>query len=116
MIRFAKADLLAQADALPLGYIPALLAICVVDGADLLVEQSQLDELNERSRQEVIARHTRDSATVAVLEAICGACEWNIKWVCEHPGCQPCRQRQGGGLKALIGNPAYHCPAGRWMQ
>jgi hypothetical protein len=48
----------------------------------------------------------------ARLQAICAACKWNVNWICEHPGCLPCQQRQSGGLKKMIVSPNFHCTAG----
>jgi len=52
--------------------------------------------------------------TVAEREAICGACPWNVDWICEHPGCKPCRQRKLGGLRIALDVPGFRCAAGKW--
>ena len=51
--------------------------------------------------------------TIAEREKVCGACEWNRDWVCEHIGCLPCKQRKEGGLKLLAASSAFRCPAGK---
>ena len=58
---------------------------------------------------------TRPAAEIDNVQAICSTCQWNINWICEHPGCKPCRQRRAGGLKGLILDPTAHCPAGKWQ-
>jgi hypothetical protein len=37
-----------------------------------------------------------------------------MEWICEHPGCRPCKQRVAGGLKTLIPSSYSHCAAGKW--
>jgi hypothetical protein len=61
-----------------------------------------------------IQNRVRSEAENIRLQAICLACPWNVNWICEHPGCQPCRQRRAGGLKRQLSDPAARCPAGRW--
>jgi hypothetical protein len=61
-----------------------------------------------------VKSQVRSAAEIARLQAICTACSWNINWICEHPGCKPCRQRRAGGLKSLITDPNARCPAGEW--
>ena len=50
----------------------------------------------------------------AERETICGACPWNVDWICEHPGCKPCRQRKLGGLRIALDVPGFRCAAGKW--
>ena len=50
---------------------------------------------------------------VAERERVCGACEWNRNWICEHMGCLPCKQREAGGLKEAIKIDTFRCPAGK---
>jgi hypothetical protein len=54
------------------------------------------------------------AADPAAAEKVCAGCEWNIDWVCQHVGCQPCKQVKAGGLKAMLATPGYQCPAGKW--
>jgi len=56
----------------------------------------------------------RQEDEIARIQAICEECTWNVNWICEHPGCKPCRQRQSGGLKGLILDPRANCPAHKW--
>jgi len=58
----------------------------------------------------------RSQEEAARIEAICAVCKWNIDWICEHPGCRPCRQRLAGGLKQMIGKPFFRCAAGLWLK
>ena len=51
---------------------------------------------------------------VARRELICAACHWNQAWICEHPGCLPCKQRVAGGLRTMLKLAIYHCPAGKF--
>ena len=46
-------------------------------------------------------------------ERVCGKCEWNFSWICQHTGCLPCKQRSEGGLKALIRTSEFTCPIKR---
>ena len=56
----------------------------------------------------------RSNEQIAAIIAICSACQWQIEWICEHPGCRPCKQRVSGGLKALIPSSYSRCAAGKW--
>jgi tellurite resistance-related uncharacterized protein len=57
----------------------------------------------------------RSPSEIAHIKAICADCSWNVNWICEHPGCKPCRQRRAGGLKRLILDDGTRCPAGKWV-
>ena len=58
------------------------------------------------------------TASVSMKEriAVCSACQWNVNWICEHPGCRPCpaRQRAVGGLSALLPMRVFRCPIGKF--
>ena len=56
----------------------------------------------------------RSEEQIAAIVYICSSCQWQIEWICEHPGCRPCKQRVAGGLKALIPSSYSHCAAGKW--
>jgi len=56
----------------------------------------------------------RSEDQIAAIIAICSACQWQMEWICEHPGCRPCKQRVAGGLKTLIPSSYSHCAAGKW--
>ena len=56
----------------------------------------------------------RSEEQIAAIVYICSSCQWQIEWICEHPGCRPCKQRVSGGLKALIPSPYSRCSAGKW--
>ena len=56
----------------------------------------------------------RSEEQIAAIVYICSSCQWQIEWICEHPGCRPCKQRVAGGLKALIPSPYSRCSAGKW--
>ena len=56
----------------------------------------------------------RSEKQIAAIVYICSSCQWQIEWICEHPGCRPCKQRVSGGLKALIPSPYSRCSAGKW--
>ena len=79
-----------------------------------LPEFPLLEDLPSAPPNPAPAPATRQTETVATIESICGKCEWNVDWVCEHPGCQPCRQRPAGGLKAMIASAGARCPAAKW--
>jgi hypothetical protein len=56
----------------------------------------------------------RSPVEIENIAAICDTCSWNINWVCEHPGCQPCKQRREGGIKPRLIDLNFHCPATKW--
>lgn len=56
----------------------------------------------------------RPKLTLEQKTAICRDCEFNLVWICEHPGCRPCKQRRIGGLKIALDKPWFRCAAGKW--
>lgn len=56
----------------------------------------------------------RSPLEMARIQETCERCQWNVDWVCEHPGCLPCRQRRSGGLTAHFIDRAFQCPAKKW--
>ena len=88
---------------------PYFLAIDEAEEARILNGQSLPSQTQDPSRNSL-----RSEAEISRLQAICLACPWNVNWICEHPGCKPCRQRRAGGLKGLISDPHARCPAGKW--
>ena len=59
---------------------------------------------------------SRTAEQIAALEEICAVCEWNVNWICEHSGCQPCKQRAAGGLKLYLRMASFICPAGKFKK
>ena len=53
-------------------------------------------------------------ADLAEKRRICAGCSWNVDWICEHPGCLPCRQRQAGGLRIALEIASFRCAARKW--
>jgi len=86
----------------------------------LVIEESvELKILNGQSLPVIQLKNeaappVRTSSEIDNILTICSVCQWNIGWICEHPGCRPCRQRRAGGLKSLITDPNARCPAGKW--
>jgi hypothetical protein len=89
--------------------VPALMDFLIeIPSESLPVASIQLRSISNA------APATRSELTIAGIETICEACPWNMDWICQHPGCLPCKQRAAGGLKAIITQPGSHCPAGKW--
>lgn len=60
------------------------------------------------------ANPVRTPQEIKRLEAICGACRWNINWICQNIGCMPCKQAAAGGLKMAIKFTSFQCPEGNF--
>jgi hypothetical protein len=81
----------------------------------VIEEETEAKILNGLSLPVIPVKNlARPEAEIARLESICQECPWNVNWICEHPGCQPCRQRRTGGLKAQLPDPAARCAANKW--
>ena len=97
----------AAAAQMPEGYVAEVMAAGVVDGEHLIISDADYLRLTLK-----YAPLKKDFT--AERETICAGCEWNVNWICEHPGCQPCRQRLAGGLKRMITSPGSRCPESKW--
>ncbi len=97
----------AAANRLP-GYIEAVKAAGQREGPNIILTDAAWQTLRDRFTPPLTAE------TIAQRVSQCGSCKWNVEWICEHPGCRPCRQRKAGGLKSALQSPYFTCPAGKF--
>jgi hypothetical protein len=92
-------------------------------GGHIVVAASLIADCKELSAEDW-PPSLKQFAIIASLEIIlarkrvCESCDWcnqsEPSWLCEHPGCLPCRQRAGGGLKGMIRRALSKCPMKKW--
>lgn len=90
------------------GYLEAVLELGRRDGNFVHFTARDWRSIRERFTPPLSAE------LIAHREAVCEACQWNVDWICEHPGCLPCRQRRAGGLCARLRQRDATCPAALW--
>lgn len=97
---------------LPESHRAALLAAGMVHQGILHIDRAVHDRIVKATQPRATPAPTEAiQRMIGVRELICGSCDWNVDWICEHSGCKPCRQRAAGGLKQALRNPRFQCPA-----
>ncbi len=101
-------------DALHIGKVIGGMTIELPDDFPLDAPTAPAAPYIQPSNLRIPALMKRDPDEVKRIDEICAQCDWNQDWICQHPGCLPCRQHKEGGLRAVIAIAVSTCPDGKW--